>query len=185
MKIFLALLWFFASSSALADSYYEMRIDRYDPISGLYYKAVEMDTEEHGFMSKSSSNEIINLNIFDPSTGISTLLFKEPQQDGIAVVLFETGFKDGSVEFNGSSSSGHLLNNAMLQKREPKNRLLVGVRNKKNKELVLFVSNKQGSGLSKLVTIPRTADWHIDAKNSKLRVVHQLGQGLKIESYDW
>lgn len=185
MKIVPVLLWLLASSSALAGNYYEMRINRYDPVSGLYYKAVGTGSGEHGFLSKSSGGEVINLNIFDPSTGISNLIFKEPQQDGITVVLFETGFKDGSIEFNGSPSSGLVLNNSMLQKREPKNRLLVGVRNKKNDELVLFVSDKRGNGLSKLVTIPETADWHIDAKNSKLRVVHQSGQELKIESYDW
>lgn len=179
--LFLLLL----STPAFAGGYYEPQIDTYDPASGLYYKAVQDHTTEGGFLSsKSSRNTVTNINIFDPANGASTLLFKAPKKEGIPIVIFETGFKNGEIEFN-ATHSNLVMNNNRISKREPKNKLLIGIRSADSKETTLFVSDKRGTGLKKLVSVPATADWHIDVKNSKLRVVHQTGKGVRIESYEW
>lgn len=185
MKHFFVLIIFLVSTSAFAGDYYQSRIDTYDPVSGLYYKAVEA-TPGGGFLtSKTSSNVVANIAIFDPAKETTALLFREPQKDGISMFLFETGIKDGGIEFNGADYSGVVLNNTRIAKREPRDKLLIGVRNKDLKEIILFVSDKRGVHLKKLVAIPSSADWHIDVKNSKLRVVHQTGKGIRIESYVW
>lgn len=179
--LFLLLL----STPAFAGGYYEPHIDTYDPASGLYYKAVHDHTTEGGFLSsKSSRNTITNINIFDPANGTSTILFKAPKKEGISIVIFETGFKNSEIEFN-ATHSNLVMNNSRISKREPKNKLLIGIRSADSKETTLFVSDKRGAGLKKLASVPATADWHIDVKNSKLRVVHQTGKGVRIESYEW
>lgn len=187
MKYLSMFLLLISTCVMAGDYYYESRIDTYDPVTGLYYKAVEEVSTDKGFLSsKSSQNNVININIFNPIDGTSTLLFKTAQKNGIPIVLFETGFKDGVIEFNGTANNRTIaLNNFRIYKREPKNKLLVGLRNADLKETILYISDKKGSGLKKLVTVPNAADWHIDVKNSKLRVVHQTGKEIRIESYEW
>jgi hypothetical protein len=185
MRLLVAFLCIFVSSLTVARGYYDGRINTYDPSTGLYYRAIEKIAEDRGLLSKTERNEAINVNIFDPATSVSTLLFKEPQPDGIAIVLFETGFKESSIDFNGGDFAPHILNNAAILKRAPKDRLLVGVRNKQKKEFILYIASKRGAGLTRLVAFPETAEWHIDVRNSKLRIIQQTGQALKIESYDW
>lgn len=182
---YLLLFLLLFSAPAFAGDYYEPQIDTYDPASGLYYKSVLDHTSNGGFLSSTSSrNMVTNINIFDPTTGTSTLLFKTPKKEGIPLVIFETGFKGGQVEFN-AAHSNLVMNNSRISKREPKNKLLIGVRSTDAKETTLFVSDKRGAGLKKLVSVPSTADWHIDVKNSKLRVVHQTGKAVRIDSYEW
>jgi len=179
-------LFIIISTTVFAGDYYEPNIDTYDPATGLYYKAVEESPEEGNFLSsKASHNIVLNIAIFDPAKGTYNLLFKEPQKSGISIVLFETGFKEGSIEFNGSTYSRLVLNNTQVAKRNLRDKLLVGVRNKELKSIILFVSDKKGGNLTKLAVIPYTADWHIDVKNSKLRVVHQTGKSIRIESFEW
>jgi hypothetical protein len=186
MKYLLGLLSILLSTSVFAGDYYGHRIDTYDPVTGLYYKAVEGKAGEGGFLiSKSSSNSIVNIAIFDPTKETTSLLFKEPQEGGISIFLFETGFKDGVIEYNGSEYSAFVLNNTHVTKREPKDKLLIGVRIKDSKETILFVSDKRGGHLMKLVAISSDADWHIDMKNSKLRVIHQTGKGIRVENHVW
>ena len=185
MKYLIGLLLLFVSTSAFAGDYYEPRVNTYDPVTGLYYKSVEASPGKGGFLSKSSLSALVNIAVYDPTKETYTLLFKEPQKEGISVVLFETGFKDGGVKFNGESNSALILNNTHVTKREPKDKLLVGVQNNELKTTDLFISDKRGNKLKKLVTVPFAADWHIDVKNSKLRVVHQTGKGIRVENYTW
>lgn len=186
MKYLSVFLFFLISTSVFAGDYYEFRIDTYDPVTGLYYKAVEETPGEGGFLSsKTSRNVIVNIAIFDPTKETTALLFNAPQKGGISIVLFETGFKEGRIEFNGSTYSALVLNNTNVAKRDTRDKLLVGVRSNESKETILFVSDKRGGHLKKLVAIPFTADWHIDVKNSKLRVVHQTGKEIRIENYTW
>ena len=185
MKYLWCILLFVCISATAAD-YYEPRINTYDPISGLYYKAVEEIPVEAGFLSsKGNRNLAVNINIFDPSSGKSTLLFKEPQKEGISTVIFETGFKNGGITFNGLSESSLILNNTNIEKRPARDKLLVGIKSKDSNEITLFISGKKGGDLRRVVTVPPTSSWHIDVKNSKLRVVHQIGNGLRIDSYEW
>jgi hypothetical protein len=186
LKYLSGLLVFLVSASVFAgDYYYEPNINTYDPVTGLYYTAVEGASTKGGFLSSTASRSVVNIAIYDPAKETYTLLFKESQKDSISIVLFETGFKDGSIEFNGETSSALVLNNIRVAKREPRDKLLVGVQNIELKQTDLYVSDKKGNHLKKLVTIPFAADWHIDVKNSKLRVVHQTGKGIRIENYTW
>lgn len=185
MKYLFGLLLFLVSTSVFAGDYYEPRINTYDPVTGLYYKAVENASGKGGFLSSSNSHSVVNIAVYDPVKETYTLLFKESQKNSISIVLFETGFKDGSIEFNGTTNSSLILNNTRVAKREPKDKLLIGVQNNDDKKTVIYVSDKRGNHLKKLATVPFAADWHIDVKNSKLRVVHQTGKGIRVENYTW
>lgn len=169
-----------------AGEYYFSHIDNYDASTGLYYKAITDKNDDGSFLSsKASQGQITNINIFNPADDSSTQLFKTAPKDGISVFLYENEFKNGLMEFFGTASNGKVLNNTNIDKRAPKDKLLVGVRNISTKEVTLFISDKKGSGLKKLVTMPQNTDWHIDVKNSKLRVVKQTAKGLTIESFNW
>jgi hypothetical protein len=184
MKAILGLLVLLVSTPAVADDYYEPRINTYDSVTGLYYKAI-VENPERGFLSSKIYKPPVNVAIYDPSKDSSVLLLKEPQKDGISLVLFETGFKDGIIEFNGPSSSSIVMNNTRVQKREPKDKILVCVHTDESKETVIFVADKKGSGLRKVTTVPQAAEWHLDVRNSKLRVVRQTVTGIQVESFEW
>lgn len=186
MKHLLTFILLVVSGPLVAGGYYNGGIDAYDPISGMYYKGVHKAPDNRGFLSsKAPGNLVVNINLFDPATGVSTLLFKEPQKDDITIVLLETGFKDGSIEFNGEIPRNYVLNNRAVPKREPKDKLLVGVWNSDTQEIKLWISSKKGRDLRMLVSVPRLADWHIDVKNSKVRVVHKTGGALRLDSFEW
>ncbi len=181
------MLLLFSSLSAMAgDYYYESHINTYDAQTGLYYKSIEESgTSDGALSSKTAQHHVVNINIFNPTDETSTLLFKSAQKDGIPVILFESDIKDGAVEFSGTASKNIILNNIRIERKSIKNKLLVGTRNKDAKETTLFTADKKGNNLKKLVTIPYNADWHLDVKNSKIRVMTQTTKGLNIESYDW
>lgn len=180
----LALCILAAAVSAHADYYpYGGRIDTYDPVTGVYYKAVSAK-EPVGFMSSKTEARAINLAITTPSSGETVLLFQHPLSGSLSDVLFETGFKDGAIEFFGPSG-GFVLNNENVPKREPKDRMLVIVKSKTGDSRDLYVCGKDGSDLEKVTTIAASDDWHIDVKNSKIRIVHQRGNGIAIDNHDW
>ena len=172
----------------LADTvgYYSRGLNTYDPDSGLYFRTIEEKEENHAFLSKSSDrSRIVNLNIFDPTSGTSKLLFPTPVAAGIDFILFETQSQDGAIEFIGSHNQRHILNNTPAVKRSPKNKLLIGTRAKDSKVLRLFTSDKRGNNLSLLTEVAPGTQWHIDARNSKLRLVTQTKTGISIDSLDW
>jgi hypothetical protein len=171
------------SSSVAAADYYGGRIDTYDPVTGLYHKAVS-EKAHGGLLSSKTASGPINVAITNPANSLTVLLFKEPVHGSVTSVLFETGFKDGSVEFSGNTDA-YVLNNKAVPKREPKNRLLVVVSNRDDEQSELYTADKSGGNLKKVVAVPRGDDWHIDVKNSMIRVVHQIGSGIKLESFEW
>ncbi len=187
MKYLSILAIFIMSTSAFAGDARPVDIEKYDSITGLYYKGVITAIEGKGRLS-STRSACTNLAIFDPVKETTTLLFKEQQNNGISFIIFEDGYKESSITFNGAHySANYIQNNTHVAKREPKNKLLVGVNRyaSDNYELMLFVSDKRGGQLKHLVTMPAFANWHIDVRNSKIRVVHQTGKGIRVESYDW
>jgi hypothetical protein len=181
---FLVLLSLSALTYAGGDYYFGATVDTYDPISGLYYKAVS-EKEEGSFLSKGSSSHVANINIFDPQTGKSTLLLKPNSTHQIVSLLFETGYKDGSVTFSQEHGDVHIKNNAGVTQREPKDKFLVAVYNSETKFTSLQVSNRKGENLKELASVPEHAEWHVDVKNSKIRVVQQTGDQIHIESHEW
>jgi hypothetical protein len=183
MKRFIVLaLLVVATTSNAGDYYYANRVDTYDPVTGLYYKAV-LSKGDRGFISKGGP-DVVNIAITNPATGAVALLFKEPLLGNITSVIFEVGFKEGSIEFYGADRP-YIQNNTGLANRALKSKLLVAVREGEKKETSLFVAAKDGGNLKRVAVVPEKDDWHIDVKNSKLRVVHQLGNSIRLESYDW
>ncbi|OAM53072.1 hypothetical protein A7981_06530 [Methylovorus sp. MM2] len=182
---YLLLLLVVISSSVSAGEYDNsyVSINVYDKASGLYYRAVQDLSEGGGFLS-SSSNVVTNINIFDPVTSTSRLLFKNPQKGGISPLLFESEIKDKQVTFDGTATF-LAFNNSDIKRTELKNKLLVGVRNQETKTTTLFIADKNGSNLKQLTIVPPNTDWHIDVKNSKIRVVRKLENNVRIDSYDW
>lgn len=187
MKSLFALILLAASTAVFAGDYYGPgQIDTYDPATGLYFKAVLKNPDNQGLLgSKSGGGPVtINISVFDPATGASRHLFNRPVGGFISDVLFETGFKDGSIEFSGQATS-RVKNNTAIEKREPRTRVLVAVRNPERKETVLLATDKRAGNLAPVATVPFASDWHIDVRNSRLRIVHQTGQGIRIESHEW
>lgn len=183
---FLSLILLLLSQPLWAGGYYYSSIDTYDAVSGLYYKSLERSTGDRGFMGSSSGGrEITNINIYDPVTGSSSLLFKESPNGKIYFLFFESGYRDGKIEFGDTNVSMHIRNNANVTKRPVKDQLLVGVSVKNTQQTILYVADKHGANMKKVVEIPEGDDWHIDVRNSKLRVMHQTEQGLKIDNYEW
>lgn len=178
------LLW--GGQCALAGEYYnQSQIDTYDPSTGLYFKAVERRNEDRGLMSSAADGPTtVNINIFDPTSGKSRLLFKEPPRGTITVVMFEASFKDGVIEFVGDESS-HVKNNKSVAAREPKGKVLVAVKDAGSKRTVLLVADKRTGNPTPVASVADGDDWHIDVRNAKIRVVHQNGRTLKIDSYEW
>ena len=186
MRLLLILLIFVSANVFAGDYYRPDRIDTYDPATGFYFKAVDKpDNGERGFLGSKQANPApFNIAVFDPSTNRSRLLFQESPLGAIGAVIFETGYKDGSITFT-SEANYRIKNNENVAKRDPKNRVLVVVAFEDRKESVLFVAEKKTGVLVPLAKVPQSADWHIDVKNSKLRVVRQTGQGIQVESFDW
>lgn len=181
--LFLLLL---VSQALFAADYYSPGIDTYDPATGLYFKSVERMTDGGGILgSKSAGVEIININVFDPSTGESRLLFQSPPAGQVFAVLYESGFKDGSMTFGGNGASNFIKNNESLKTRSSKNGVLVAVRNSERKDTTLYITEKQAGFLKRLATLPSNAGWHIDVKNSRIRIIQQTGNGIKIDSLPW
>lgn len=177
---------FVASATARAGDYYNgAGIDTYDPVSGLYYKTITTDTKKEGLLSSSSSQRITNINIFDPADGSSRALFSQNVTGRISIFCFESGFKDGAVLFNGDMQPCAAKNNQSLAKREPKDKILAAVELTENKGIEIFTADKRGKNLRRIAIVPAGASWHIDVRNSKLRVVNQVGQQLKLENFDW
>jgi hypothetical protein len=186
MRILL-LLSLFVSSNLFAGDYYRAeRIDTYDPTTGLYFKAVEKpdSADRVFFSSKQSNHSPLNIAVFDPATNKSRLLFQEPPMGAISAVIFETGYKDGAITFT-NDANYRVKNNENVAKREPKGKVLVVVAVEDRKESVLLVAEKKTGFLVPLTKVPQSADWHIDVKNSKIRVIRQTGQSIQVESFDW
>ena len=175
-----------ASAAARAGDYYNgAGVDTYDPASGLYYKSITTETKKEGLLSASSSQRISNINIFDPADGSSRTLFSQNVTGRISIICFESGFKDGAVLFNSDMQPCAAKNNQSLAKREPKDKILAAVELAENKGVEIFTADKRGKNLRRVAIVPIGASWHIDVRNSKLRVVNQVGQQLKLENFDW
>ena len=170
--------------SSLAGFYGFKPIDIYDPETGLYYKGVNIQVESKSFAGKGPRTLIKNVFIFDPVEDRGKLLFSSGDDQDIAVFLFETEVKDGVVSFhNGSRES--IKNNQQITDRKAKDKILIGLRDQDSGAVTLFTSNKLGQNMEKIAFVSRTANFHIDVKNSKLRVVRQTPEGIELNSYDW
>jgi len=160
--------------------------DYYDPISGLYYKSItNEETVAVSRFSKSSPKVIVkNIGIFDPLTDEIFTVFPPEKDVVVSKLLFEVKYnkKLSSIDYN--DNSFHMIrNNARIEKREPCNKLLISTLDGDN--CTLWVSEKNGKNLKEMTTVLSKDSWHIDVKNSKIRVVSSTEGRLHIQSFDW
>jgi len=189
MKKLFLLIVFVVAFTLEAGYYGHTQIDTYDPATGLYYKAVVIQKESGGFLSssKGSSDLISNIAIFSPAKNSHSLLFKKDIKREINLFLFETDFKEGSIYFNGEDHgyNANIKNNQSIEERKLRDKLLIGIRKEEKRLTELWTAKKDGSELQKLVEVSFDSSWHIDIKNSKLRIVTIKNGDFKIDSLDW
>lgn len=182
MKFLLAAFILIFTFPSLAGGYYSPDIDVYDPDTGLYYKSV-LGESSSGFLSN-GPQPIVNLYIYKPESAEAKYLFPKPSKLKIVGLVFETDIVDGQVHFY-NQFSPMAKNNQGLAARQIKNKLLIITRDEESKQDSFYFAAKDGSGLKKIKTIASTDSWHIDAKNSVIRVVRQLGSEISIENIPW
>ncbi len=171
----------------LAGYYGGSRVDEYDPNTGIYYKAMEIERESRIFISKGPSTQVTNISIFIPETEKHRLLFEDRKKRDIVLVLYETGMEDGVMQYNMPEHYRLIKNNRLVANRPPRDKLLIGVRVEKDEEYSteLWLSDKHGNDLKLLTEIPATHDWHIDVRNSKIRIVFSNNGEFSQKSVEW
>jgi hypothetical protein len=103
--------------------YNTANVDIYDIDTGLYYKSISNKQEKSGFIfSAASDYQIVNINIYNPKTNKSRMIFKTYKQNIIGF-LFEMEYHNKSISFN--QTYEHIKNNNNIEKRAPKDKLLI------------------------------------------------------------
>ena len=163
--------------------YHDANIDVYDTQSGLYYKSISKKIEKSGFIiSKSSNYQVSNINIYNPKTNQSEMIFKT-HNNNITSILFEMGYSEKSIIFN--TDYTNTKNNKNIDKRPIKDKLLIVTYDNDKKETTLWTCNKNGKNLKKITIVPNNFNWHIDVKNSKIRVISSTNEQFKLSNFDW
>ncbi len=163
--------------------YYSASIDIYDSNTGLYYKSISKKIKKSGFIiSKVSDYQISNINIYNPKTNKSKMIFKTHNQN-ITGILFEMKYFKNSISFNRAYE--YIKNNDNINKREPKNKLLVITYNEDKKETTLWSCKKNGENLKKITVVKNRYNWHIDVKNSKIMVINSNNEQFHVNIFDW
>ena len=181
----LALLGFF---TVKASYYGNTEINAYDPAFGNYYKAIVAVEEGKGLLSSTkSTRKITNIAIYVPQTNSHKLLFEKDNKREISFVYFESAYKENSIQFNGAEGvySPVIKNNISVPERKPNDKLLIGLRDKEKELTNLWVSKKDGTELQHLANVNFDSTWHIDVKNSMLRVITISNQDLVVKNYPW
>ena len=163
-----------------------LEIDTYDPISGNYYHQVTEEKEKTGFLSKGTTKNLTNIAIFNPKTNTHKMLLDVDKKRDISIFIFESGFKEGSLEFNSDMGRyGNIKNNTGIAQRQIKDKLLIGIKKPKQRMTELYTAKKDGSKLQKLTNISFDSSWHLDSKNSKIRIITVKAGKFNIVSFDW
>ncbi|WP_293266219.1 hypothetical protein [Neptunomonas sp.] len=182
MKFGLLVAGLLLSFSVFAGGYYTPRIDTYDPITGLYFKGIE-SPEKSGFLN-SGNRSITNLYIYDPIKNTGKLLFSKKSNFQIVALSFETSVENGEVKFY-SDFSASIKNNDKIAPREPKSTLLILTRDVEGEKDTFYLAQKNGNGLKEVKTISSLDEWHVDVKNSVVRIVKQVGLEIKMDQFKW
>lgn len=178
MKKTIALILFLWSPLAFA-SYNTERsaiINEYDPSTGYYYK------------SWTSDERVTNIFVYNPATHSGEMLFQDGAIYDILDILYESGYsaQERKMEFGGQVDYSPLMeNNSNVSQRAPKNKLLIVTTEKNGKEAILWTTDKAGKNLKKILTVDYRDDWHLDVKNSKIRVVKKDKNTFIITEVDW
>ncbi len=160
-------------------------VDSYDPISGFYFKSITKEETEVSRFSKSSPKIIVpNIVIFDPLTDEIFTVFPLEKDVVVSKCLFEIKYNKESLSVEYNDSSFHKIrNNAHIEKRALSNKLLISTLGDDN--CTLWKSDKDGKNLKEIITMLSKDSWHLDVKNSKIRVVSSTEGRLHIQSFTW
>lgn len=127
-----------------------------------------------------------NLFIWDINAQTKSTLFSEEvaSTEKIQGVLFEKEYEESSQSllFN---SDANLLNKENIPYRNLKNKLLLETYHSESGKYHLWLSNKQGKDLSKIATIGKNTQWHLDVGNSVLRIIQHLKTDINIQEIPW
>jgi hypothetical protein len=169
-------------------SYYRgvYTLSSYDPDSGLYYHSIIGSKKVSGGWKSREVKANIDLNIYNPKTGKSRLVFNDKKFRRIKAFLFETAYLPSKrvVQFN-QRVTNRIANNVKVTKRPLKDKLLVIVKDQEKKEIELWSAKKNGQGLTRITHFPDSLSWHIDVRNSTIRVIEQQGNKLVIHNHPW
>lgn len=99
-------------------------------------------------------------------------------------LVFEQDYdeKEQQIIFNENNS---LLNNLEIPFRHPKNLLLIETYHPISEKSQLWVSNKQGEHLKKIIDLDSKSIWHLDVCNSCIRVIQHLPKNVEITEIKW
>lgn len=127
-----------------------------------------------------------NLFIWDINTQTKSALFSDEiaTTEKIQRILFEKEYdeKEQCLLFN---SDAHLFNKTNLPYRNLKNKLLIETYHFESEKYHLWLSNKQGKDLSKIATIGRNTQWHLDVGNSRIRIIQHLKTDIHVQEISW
>lgn len=184
-KIIIFVICILFSVPAFGGGIYFLNIDEYDPVTGYFYKGVEI-SEKSGFL-KSGSNRTIDIYVYSPEEDKGTYIFNGENMDKIVTFLYETSFseKSGSIVFNLPDGSRPIKNNTGIKKRDIRDKMLICTYNEETETYTLWISKKRGENLTRIKSISKRIEWHVDVRNSKIRFVSQAGKNIKIESAEW
>ena len=176
--LFLSSLFLFAGYDGFFAS-----VDIYDSDTGLYYKSIQKNEKKSGLIfSKSATNLVCNINIYNPKNKTSTTIFRRNDQQ-IVAFLFEMGYEKDHIVF--FDRADHIKNNKNIKKSAIKNRLLIATYDSDTQKTTLYSCKKDGKDLKKIATLKSGYSWHIDVKNSKIRAIYAKEGEFKMEVYDW
>jgi uncharacterized protein YkvS len=161
---------------------YSPSIDIYDSKTGFYYKSINK-AKKSGLLS-GGSTYISNINIYNPFTMESKQLFPSDQELHISNFLFEVEVKDKTVVFH-KEYSNVIKNNSGIAQREPKDRILIVSIDPETNGHTLYSAKKDGTNFQVLKELTSKQEWHIDVKNSVIRIVTQMENRLSIENIEW
>jgi ribosomal protein L24 len=183
MKSIYILLLLLTTTLFAGYGYNTASVDIYDIDTGFYYKSISKKQKKSGFIiSKASDYQISNINIYNPKTNKSRMIFKTHNQN-IIDFLFEMEYYKKSISFN--QAYEHIKNNNNIEKRTPKDKLLIATYNKDTKETTLWSCNKDGENLKKITIVKDKFNWHIDVKNSKIMVIYSRNEQFQVKIFDW
>ncbi|WOO41634.1 hypothetical protein [Rubellicoccus peritrichatus] len=156
-------------------------INKYSADGDTYYRAISEDESGGLLSSKSSSDRVMNIQVFDVLSGGTWKVFENnlPNGDAIVDLIFEVRDSEGNIV-----PDGNRLQNIDI-KRDLKSKILIVVRNAKSGNESLWTAYENGKGVRRITVVGKKQDWHIDLKNQKIRVFTRTADKYRMDAYDW
>ena len=164
-------------------------IDSYDKGSNFYYKSISDEHrkshDEKSMFSKIKQLplKIVNLAIIDSKDNGCRLLFDKSQEVEIRFVLFEQEYNEEEKKIEFNDKHLYVRNNENIEQRVIKNKFLIGLNINENIEL--WTADKNGLNLKKMLSLNKDEQWHLDVKNSKIRVLSSVNSTFSMQIFEW